>query len=198
MSDPLTYEGNIDFVTLSLLSASSSTRTMLCQTVAAGQTGNDNDAERFDSVEVVQPSGLAAAPTLTSTTEGLQVRRGEEAVVIAVIDKGASPQTVESGETRLYGVGSNNAASNVRLRASGQVEVNAGNSANVVLNGGSLNVARASDPVTASGTAVPPAGLLGWMTQVTAALNALVPGSVTVPVPTTIGTISGGNPTVKA
>ena len=60
MSDPLTYEGNIDFVTLSLLSASSSTRTMLCQTVAAGQTGNDNDAERFAEVKAGVDAAMPA------------------------------------------------------------------------------------------------------------------------------------------
>jgi hypothetical protein len=45
------------------------------------------------------------------------------------------------------------------------------------------------DVIMASGGAAPPNGMAGWMAQVTAALNGLAPGAVTVPVPREIGTL---------
>lgn len=71
-------------------------------------------------------------------------------------------------------------------------------SGDVVLNGGGREVARKGDAVSLGGTALPaPTGMLGWMAQVTATLNGLVSGSVTV-TPTEVGTIAEGAPNVKA
>lgn len=185
------YEGNIDFAKVATLTPSSTLRTMTAQIIGVGAVGDDASAERYDSCEVVQPSGLAAAPTLTADTEALIVRRGDEAIAICVIDKGATAQAVEGGETRLYGVGGSNATSVIRIRANGAIEITAGTSANIVLNGGTLNVARASDGVT-------PSGLMStWMAAVATYINTIAPG--TIPgVPATIGTITGGNARVKA
>ena len=65
------------------------------------------------------------------------------------------------------------------------------------VNGASTRAAREGDDVAAGGAAAHPAGMLGWMTQVTAALATLSPGTVTVPVPTTLGTISEGSDVVR-
>lgn len=65
------------------------------------------------------------------------------------------------------------------------------------VNGASTRAAREGDDVSAGGAAAPPAGMLGWMTQVTAALATLAPSAVTVPVPTTLGAISEGSDVVR-
>lgn len=65
------------------------------------------------------------------------------------------------------------------------------------VNGASTKAAREGDDVASGGTVAPPTGMLGWMTQVTAALSVLAPGTVTTPVPTTLGTISEGSDVVR-
>ena len=40
-------------------------------------------------------------------------------VLLCIIDKGAPAQTLESGETRVYGVGASNATAMIRIRANG-------------------------------------------------------------------------------
>jgi hypothetical protein len=74
----------------------------------------------------------------------------------------------------------------VRLRASGIAE----------LNGGALNVARVTDPVAKN------AQFSAWLVAVETALNTVAPGSVPpLSLSTTftnVGTVTGGNPTIKA
>ena len=67
----------------------------------------------------------------------------------------------------------------------------------LAVNGASTKAAREGDDVSAGGSAAPPTGMLGWMTQVTAALATLAPSVVTVPVPTTLGAISEGSDVVR-
>jgi len=150
------------------LAASASLRVVTGTFVGAGAEGADDTAERIDDCEVAQPSGLMALPALTATSEAFCVRRGDELVALFLIDKGAAAQAVESGETRLYGVGASNAATVIRLRADGSIDitsaangavrVTANGTGDVVVNGGSLKVARVTDPVrvgTLTGTAGP-------------------------------------------
>ena len=59
-------------------------------------------------------------------------------------------------------------------------------------------VAHVDSSVAASGAVLPvPSGLRGWMSQVTAAVNTLAPGSITVAPPTTIGSVSSGSSIVE-
>lgn len=181
----------LEFVKVVLVSASSTSRAVVANVAGLGAEGDDEGAERYDDCEAPQPAGLIAIPTLTATTEAVGIRRGDEMVLLCIIDKGAPAQTAEAGETRVYGVGSGNATAMVRIRASGAVEVTSKSGQNVVLNGGTLSVARETDPVTTSAT------LAMWMAAVTSTVNGLVPLSIPTP-PTTIGSILSGASTVKA
>lgn len=195
----------LDFARVLTAEAATQTRCVTVQVSASGDEGNnDTDTERGDGVEVLQPLGLMAVPTITATTQAPFMRVGDQLVALGIIDKGAAAQAVEAQETRLYGAGADNATANVRIRATGAVEVNAKANANVavnvdgsgdvVLDGGSLKVARVTDAVTINAT------LATWITQVTTAVNGLAPGSVTAVPGATVGTIatSGGATHVKA
>lgn len=158
----------LEFVKVTAVAVSTSTRAVTMQAAGAGAEGDDNDAERFDEVEVVQPLGVLANPILTDTTQAVAVRHGDELVALFIVDKGRSAQAIESGETRLYGAGTNNQTTVIRLRASGAIEITSANNGainitangtgDVVVNGGSLKIARVTDPVrigTITGTAGP-------------------------------------------
>lgn len=158
----------LEFVKVTAVAVSTSTRAVTMQAAGAGAEGDDNDAERFDEVEVVQPLGVLANPILTDTTQAVAVRHGDELVALFIVDKGRSAQAIESGETRLYGAGTNNQTTVIRLRASGAIEITSANNGainitangtgDVVVNGGSLKIARVTDPVrigTVTGTAGP-------------------------------------------
>lgn len=137
----------IEFGRVISVTASSSTRATTIQLAGVGSEGDDDGAERGDSVEVLQPAGIMAAPAITASTEAPFVRLGDRQVALGLLDKGAAAQAVEGGETRLYGCGASNAQTVVRLRANGDIEVTAGSSHEVVINGGTLRVARVTDPV---------------------------------------------------
>lgn len=159
----------IEFVRVSLTEVSTTSRAVTAQVLAAGAEGQDaGDAESFDDSEVVQPLGVIARPVVTQTTEAVGVRRGDEMVLLFVLDKGRSAQDVEEGETRLYGAGASNQTTVVRLLPDGGIEITSANNGNVtvnangtgevVVNGGTLKVARVTDPVrvgTLVGTAGP-------------------------------------------
>lgn len=148
----------IEFVKVTAATASTSSRVLTVQAAGVGAEGDDDGAQGFDAVEVAQPAGLMASPTLTRTTEAVAVRRGDELVALVLIDKGAPAQSVEAGETRLYGAGSDNSTAVIRLRANGDVEITAKSArairlatsggGDIVLNGGTLKVARVTDATT--------------------------------------------------
>jgi hypothetical protein len=165
----------IEFVKVTAATASTSSRVLTVQAAGVGAEGDDDGAQGFDSVEVAQPAGIMASPTLTATTEAVAVRRGDELIALVLIDKGAAAQSVEAGETRLYGVGSDNATAVIRLRANGDVEITAKSArairlatsggGDIVLNGGTLKVARVTDAVSVQltvaevgGITAPPGG----------------------------------------
>lgn len=203
-------DDGIEFVTVTGVTVSSSSRALTAQAAALGSAGDNNASERFDGVEVTQPAGLMASPAVTSTTEAVCVRRGDELVALVLIDKGAAAQGVEAGETRLYGVGGDNATAVVRIRANGDVEVTAKSGRNVnltvsgggdvVLAGGSLKAARVTDPVnigTITGIAGPyPVTFTTTLQDASGAPGAPVVG----PTATLAGVISnaGGAAHVKA
>lgn len=158
------FDQLLDFVKLSRLTVSTARRVLTAQITGAGAAGDDANAETLSAVEVVQPLGLLAYPTLGATTEALIARIGDTAVALGLIDKGGAAQAVEAGEVRLYGPGSQNATAVVRIRADGSIEITAKTGVNislavdgagdVVLDGGSLKVARATDPVSVTLTAL--------------------------------------------
>lgn len=198
----------IEIVKVTATAASTSSRVVTVQAAGVGAEGDDDGAQGFDDVEVAQPCGLMARPSLTRTTEGVCVRRGDELVALVLIDKGAPAQDVEAGETRLYGVnGSTNSTAVIRIRANGDIDVTAKSArsinlsvsggGSVVLAGGSLEVARRTDPVTAA------AGLLTTLGQIVTLLNTAgpvvgAPGTVTPFTGPTVGTITSGATNVKA
>ena len=158
------FDQLLDFVKLSRLTVSTARRVLTAQITGAGDAGDDANAETLSAVEVVQPLGLLAYPTLGATTEALIARIGDTAVALGLIDKGGAAQAVEAGEVRLYGPGSQNATAVVRIRADGRIEITSKSGKNIslvvdgagdiVLDGGNLKVARATDPVTVTLTAL--------------------------------------------
>lgn len=158
------FDQLLDFVKLSRLTVSTARRVLTAQITGAGAAGDDANAETLSAVEVVQPLGLLAYPTLGATTEALIARIGDTAVALGLIDKGGAAQAVEAGEVRLYGPGSQNATATIRIREDGTIEITSKSGKNIslvvdgagdiVLDGGNLKVARATDPVTVTLTAL--------------------------------------------
>jgi len=123
----------VDFARVTSCAASSQVRAVTVQMSALGDEGDTNAGERAEDVEVLQPLGLMAIPSLTQTTEAPFLRIGDRQVALGIVDKGAAPQAVGAGETRLYGVGSSNAAATVRIRADGSIEVTSKTGLNVAV-----------------------------------------------------------------
>lgn len=132
-------------------------RTLLAQLRGFGNTGDDDNAEAHDDIEVIQPLGVFARPTIRASLEALLVDIGEDLIALMLADKGDSVfSDVEEGETRIYSAGGSTCR--VRLRADGSIDIEATSNKNiritsagsgeVVLNGGSLKVARVTDPTT--------------------------------------------------
>lgn len=148
----------IDAFKVLSLTTSTTRRVLTAQCAGRGAEGDDDAAERFDGVEVAQPAGLMASPALTATTEALAVRRGDELIALFLIDKGANVQAVEAGETRLYGAGTQNATTVIRLRSNGAIDITSANNGainisahgtgDVVVNAGTKKVAVVGDVTT--------------------------------------------------
>lgn len=151
-------EPTLEIVKVTATQVSTSTRVLTFQAAGVGAEGDDNAAEAWDDCELAQPAGVMSRPTLTATTECVAIRRGDELLGLVIVDKGAPAQSVEEGETRIHGVGGDNATAVIRVRANGKIEITSKSGQDVVLNAGSLKVARVTDPVrvgTLVGTAGP-------------------------------------------
>lgn len=183
----------MDFFKVTSTVLGTATRVLLAQLRGPGDEGSDTTSEPVDGAEVYGLLGLFVRPFLTAHTEAISFRMGDQVVVLSFSDKSLSVfGDVEEGETRLYGAKVPTAR--LRLRADGSLDLETAGSAalritatgtgDIVLNGGTLKVARDSDPVrvgTISGTAGPYPVLLTF-TPVDAN------GTPTTPV---VGTISG-------
>jgi len=192
------------FVKVVRTAVSTTRRVLTAQFRGYGSSESDATAENIDGAdtagsgaELVQPLGLVARPVLTSHTEALvvELRDGDEVIAIAVVDKSRAALTVEEGGVRLVGAGPDNTtAAGVYIRAAGKVEIDSEVGEDIVLNAGTLAVARFSDTVSKS------SDLALWMTQVEGVCNGVVPFSVAPLSPTfvTVGTISSGATRVKA
>lgn len=146
-----------------------------------------------DAMEAVQAPGLRTHPVVRASTEAIVFELPNGDRFAFVIDKGASEGAValEAGETQLRGCAM--AASVVRIRANGDIELtpaagrnvtlNVSGAGNVVLAGGTHAVAREGDAVAAGAT------MATWIHAVSTAL--------TIPTePTDFGTIAAGAPHV--
>lgn len=142
----------IEFGKVLGVTVSGNSRATTLQIAATGQEGDDDGAERIDAVEVLQPAGLMAAPSLSATAEAAFIRIGDQAVALALLDKGASSQAVEAGEVRLYGPGSSNASATIRIRADGSIEIVSAGSTVVRLQDGSQPFVRGTTYADALGT----------------------------------------------
>lgn len=178
----------IDLVTVTRLDADTQRRAVLAQVRGAVTDDDPDNAEEHDDVEVLQPAGLIARPELTATTEAAVVMRGDELVAVVLIDKGATAQTPEAGEVRLHGVAAASATAVVRIRANGDVEVTAASGRDVIVNGGTLKVARVTDPVNV-GTITATCGGVPVTFIVTPIDASGAPGTPSTPGPT--ATLSG-------
>lgn len=105
-------------------------RVLTLQLAGGGGESTDETAEMIDDVELLQPMGLFVRPFITPRTEVFGFELGDEVIATHMLDKsgggGASPAAfndVDAGETRLYGA--KEAASRVRLRADGSLDVEA-------------------------------------------------------------------------
>ena len=127
------FDQLLDFVKLSRLTVSTARRVLTAQITGAGDAGDDATAETLSAVEVVQPLGLLAYPTLGATTEALIARIGDTAVALGLVDKGGAAQAVEAGEVRLYGPGSQNATATIRIRADGSIEITSTSNQNITV-----------------------------------------------------------------
>lgn len=189
------FDQLLDFVKLSRLTVSTARRVLTAQITGAGDAGDDATAETLSAVEVVQPLGLLAYPTLGATTEALIARIGDTAVALGLVDKGGAAQAVEAGEVRLYGPGSQNATAVVRIRADGSIEITAKSGLNVtatapaagvvILQNGSQAFVRGSDFSTALNTGLDAVKACNtavgvFATAVGAATPAVAPAAVTL------------------
>lgn len=141
----------IEFGKVLGVTVSGNSRATTLQLAATGQEGDDDGAERIDAVEVLQPAGLMAAPSLSSTAEAAFIRIGDQVVALALLDKGASSQAVEAGEVRLYGPGSSNASAVIRIRANGSIEIVSAGATVVKLQDGSQPFVRGTTYADALG-----------------------------------------------
>ena len=189
------FDQLLDFVKLSRLTVSTARRVLTAQITGAGDAGDDATAETLSAVEVVQPLGLLAYPTLGATTEALIARIGDTAVALGLVDKGGAAQAVEAGEVRLYGPGSQNATAVVRIREDGSIEITAKSGLNVtatapaagvvILQNGSQAFVRGNDFSTALNTGLDAVKACNtavgvFATAVGAATPAVAPAAVTL------------------
>ncbi len=173
---------------------------------ASGRADPFAGAEVIDVAPVVSQMGVIVRPIVARTLRALGLRDGDDVLVLKLWDRAKTPTDVEEGETRVYACG--DITVRVRLRqtglsieakgatititSTGAIQVTPASGENIVLNGGMLKVARETDAVSAAGNAGTPGTMAGWIAQVTTAINALAPGSVTALVGGSFGTIATG------
>lgn len=127
----------IEFGRVTLTRNGSAGKTVTAQVRLTGSEGDDDNAEPMDDVEVVQPFGLSARPTLTAHTEAAGFRAGDEFIPIALLDKSAAPNDLAEGETRLW----NQAGAKITTKPDGSIELESSGGAKITLGAdGSITV----------------------------------------------------------
>lgn len=132
----------LDFVKTTAVRLGTRVRVVLAQLRAAGDEGDDDAAEAFDDAEVIHPLGFLSRPAvdgagrLARTLQAAVVRDGDEAHVLAFIDKALGVLSdLQAGMARIFAPGNLNAR--VDWLPNGDV----------VINGGTLRLARVTDGV---------------------------------------------------
>lgn len=180
------------FARVTLSKVGERARTLTIQIRVNGNEGSEELAEPADGVEVAQPLGLIARPVITTTVEALVLRIGDEFIALNLQDKGGAQVACDEGEAVMYSPKEPSCVA--RCRADGAMQLTPKAGQDLVLNGGTLKVARVTDAtVAASAMAV-------WMGGVATFINTLAPGTLNPALPTDFGTISplAGAPNVKA
>lgn len=160
---------------------------LFCEAEATGD-GDDSVGQVEGQAGEVIETEHAALPGfssgVTASDRLLIIRRHGKAVSVAALN--TAPGETPGDRTVWTGDG-------LVLRLRGKVlEVTGSEVVDGIKLDGAVKVARDTDPVT------PAAGMVIWMGQVAAALNALVPGSVTPAAPPDFGTIVASTKKVLA
>jgi len=169
----------ISMATVHLASWASRVRTLLVQ--LRGPGGQPEDA-----AEAWQPMGLRARPVVRATTEAMVLELPNGGRIALVIDKARDEGAVEpeAGGVSLAGLADPSAT--VYIRANGDVEITPAAGRNVILAGGTLDAARKTDAVSVTLSAE-------QIGQISAPNGPCTGGPITL-----TGTVTGGNPRVKA
>ena len=176
---------------------------------AEGDEGDDATAAAADeqASQFLPQLGIAVRPVVARTLRALGVEVGDEVLVLKLWDKTKCPTDLAVGETRTFacgdvtinlqmrtdGVTLTAKGATITINASGDVAITPASGRDLVLNGGSLKVARATDAVDlgtwthtpASGVGVtpcvlsylPPGGGGGVISAGTAVTGAIAAGA---------------------
>jgi len=138
---------SLEFARLLASSVGTRFRTLLGHVAMNGNEdqNEEEDSERMDQCEVVQPLGLAARPKINKKTECVVLREGDEVVILGMLDKSGPVHDIEEGETQVYSPAE--PSCRIRLRANGDIEITAKAARDVVVNNGTKNVARVDDHI---------------------------------------------------
>lgn len=124
-------------------------------------------------VKLLQSFGFRSAPKVVGS-EGLLLapRAGaSNGVAVAVDNLSIGPIDLKEGESAMYGAG----GSLLKHDQAGKITVDSSVTQDLVVNGGTLRVARATDRCD-----IAPSGPLAlWLSQVETFINGLAPGTVT-------------------
>lgn len=135
-------------------------RIIKCAVRGFGVSGQDSEVGLDPNVEVVQPLGLLARPKVVNGLDALVIQDQEELVVLAMRDKTRGAPDLDPGDTqvenfdvtarvRLHGDGhitieGKDAAGTIVIGTDGTVTITAPADKNIVLNGGTVWLAKAS------------------------------------------------------
>jgi hypothetical protein len=156
-------------VTLARFAAASENlaKHLLLQLRGLGVEGSNTSAEPVDDAPFWTQFGVAIKPVVARSLRALGWRHGRELWVLKVWDQSKIPTDLASGETRTYAVGKNtvrirhNATGSLDIESDGgNINITASASESVIVNGGSLPVARQGDAVSVSVTSVEAALIL--------------------------------------
>ena len=146
----------------------------------------DEDAGETQTNEIakhVQLYGFRSKPPVGSEVISVVCSGGSsQKVVIASDNASLGPSDLQAGELAIY----TKSGSVVKFDKDGNITIDAAAGKDVTVNGGSLKVARNTDPVKVA------PGMATWMTQVATYINTIVPGTVSPPAPVDFGIINGG------
>lgn len=142
----------------------------------AGDSTDDNETERANGAEIVQPLGIAARPKISANSEAVIARSGDDIVVLAVIDKSAQPVATDEGDTIVYATGKPRECYS-RYKDDGSIRVFMSAGKDMRINDGAVPVAHEGS-ITTGHLHVASPDFVIWMTQVATICNVVVPGFV--------------------